>query len=72
MPHSAAMPPSADAATESSRLHTTSRLLRLADGDSAFTAQIRTMMWSEYCDVGAPLGRSEEGMLAWWDRELDG
>ncbi len=58
------------ATAESSRVRMISRILRLTDGEPAYTAQIRTMLWSEYCDAGAPLGRTEEGMLVWWDRRM--
>jgi hypothetical protein len=54
-----------------SRLALAPRILRLADGDPAFAAQIREMMWGEYCAVGAPLGRTEEGMMVWWGERLD-
>ncbi len=64
------MSASAAPATASSRVHLTTRMLRLTGGDPARTAQMRAMMWSEYCDAGAPLGRSEDGMFAWWDQEL--
>ncbi len=57
---------------DASRLSLAPRILRLADGDLAFAAQIREMMWGEYCDAGAPLGRSEEGMMVWWVEELGG
>lgn len=53
-----------------SRLHLVPRILRLADGDPAFAAQIRHMMWTEYCDSGAPHGRSEDGMMVWWSEQL--
>ncbi len=71
MPHSLPTPTVAPAVAESSRVRMTSRILHLTDGEPAYTAQIRSMMWSEYCDAGAPLGRSEEGMLVWWDRKLN-
>jgi hypothetical protein len=64
--------PALDAdAVETSRLDLVPRILRLADGDPAFAAQIRHMMWSEYCGSGAPLGRSEDGMMIWWSERLD-
>lgn len=56
---------------EASRLALVPRLLRLTDGDPAFTAQIRGMMWDRYCDSGAPHGRSENGMMVWWSEQLD-
>jgi hypothetical protein len=55
---------------EGSRLDLTPRILQLADGDKAFAAQIREMMWGEYCREGAPFGHSEEGMMVWWHEEL--
>ncbi|MEM1042695.1 MAG: hypothetical protein AAGI91_08710 [Bacteroidota bacterium] len=70
MPDSAALSAFEPSAAESSRVRMTSRILRLTDGEPAYTAQIRTMLWTEYCDAGAPLGRSEEGMLVWWDRRM--
>lgn len=27
-------------------------------------------MWAEYCEAGAPLGVSEDGMYVWWDEAL--
>lgn len=54
-----------------SRLDLTPRILRLADGDPAFAAHIRGMMWDEYRRAGAPLGHSEEGMTVWWSEHLD-
>lgn len=55
---------------ETSRLDLAPRILRLADGDPAFAAQIRSLMWTEYCDSGAPHGRSEDGMMVWWAERL--
>ena len=46
------------------------QVLRLADGDPAFAAQIRSMMWGEYRDAGAPMGHSESGMMVWWDEQM--
>jgi len=59
-------------AADASRLHLASHILRLADGDPAFAARIREMMWGEYRAAGAPLGLSEEGMFVWWGEELSG
>lgn len=56
---------------ESGRLDLVPRILRLADGDPVFAAQIRSMMWTEYCNSGAPHGRSEDGMMVWWNEQLD-
>ena len=53
-----------------SRLRLTTRILRLAGGDMALAAHIRGMLWADYCDAGAPLGVSEDGMYVWWDDEL--
>lgn len=50
-----------------SRLRLFTRILQLADGDVALATQIRAMMWADYCDAGAPLGTSEDGMYVWWD-----
>ena len=62
--------PSLEAAAESRRI-IASRILRLADGDLAFAAQIRAMMWGEYCAAGAPFGHSEDGMMVWWGERLE-
>jgi len=56
---------------EASRLDLVPRILCLADGDPVSAARIRGMMWDEYCDSGAPHGRSEEGMMVWWSEQLD-
>jgi hypothetical protein len=71
MPHPAYLPTLDSETIEASRLDLTPRILRIADGDPAFAAHIRSMMWGEYCDSGAPLGRSEEGMMVWWNEQLD-
>ena len=70
MSHSAySSAPSPDVA-HASRIALAPRILRLADGDPVFAAQIREMMWGEYGEAGAPLGRSEEGMMVWWEGQL--
>ncbi len=61
--------PSLEMVAESRRA-ITPRILRLADGDVVFAAQIRTMMWGEYCAAGAPFGQSEDGMMVWWGERL--
>lgn len=53
-----------------SRIYVTTRVLRTAAGDPALASQIRGMMWAEYCDAGAPLGVSEDGMYVWWTDAL--
>lgn len=70
MPDATAISAFVPSTVESSRVRMTSRILRLTDGEPAYTAQIHSMLWSEYCEAGAPLGRSEEGMLVWWDRRM--
>ena len=71
MAHPAYPAPPAPEAVLASRLAVTSRILRLADGDAAFAAQIRGMLWAEYGAVGAPLGLTEDGMMVWWGERMD-
>ena len=71
MSHLAHLPAYDSHAVEVSRLDLTPRILRMADGDPAVAAQIRDMMWGEYCSSGAPLGHSEEGMMVWWSELLE-
>lgn len=71
MPYPTSLPVLNADTIEASRLDLAPRILRLADGDSAFAAQIRAMMWGEYCSAGTPLGHSEEGMMVWWSEKLD-
>ena len=60
----------APATVAESRLRLTTRILGLADGNPALATQIRGLLWADYCDAGAPLGASEDGMYVWWDDEL--
>lgn len=53
-----------------SRIRLTTRVLRLADGEPSLVTQIRGLLWADYCDAGAPLGVSEEGMFVWWDERM--
>lgn len=59
-------------AVAGSRLRVFTRILQLTDGDAALATQIRAMLWAEYCEAGAPLGMTEDGMYVWWDDELAG
>lgn len=70
MAHPTSAPTFSPETIATSRLDLTLRILQLADGDKAFAAQIREMMWGEYCDAGAPLGHSEDGMMVWWHEEM--
>ncbi|MDT7858230.1 hypothetical protein RQM47_16395 [Rubrivirga sp. S365] len=42
------------------------RVLEVADGDPAFAAALRGMMWDAYVRAGRPLGPSEDDMFTWW------
>lgn len=70
MPSPSSLPRIDPAEAQASRLRLLARILRLADGDAAVAAQIRGMMWAEYCEAGAPLGVDEDGMYVWWDEAL--
>lgn len=71
MPYPVSFPAPDSQTVEASRLELAPRILRLADGDPTFAAQIREMMWGEYCHAGTPMGHSEEGMMVWWSERLD-
>lgn len=70
MPHHPAPPAVDPAEAEASRLRLLPRILRLAGGDADVATRIRGLMWAEYCEAGAPLGVSEDGMYVWWDEAL--
>ena len=58
------------ASARTSRHRILPSVLRAAGGDPALAAQIRSMMWGEYRNAGAPRGHSEAGMMVWWDEQL--
>lgn len=42
------------------------RVLQVADGDEAYAAALRGMMWDAYVQAGRPFGPKEDAMFAWW------
>ncbi len=45
------------------------KLIQIADGDLAFEAKLREMIWHSYCEADRPFGPTEEGMFTWLEQE---
>lgn len=45
------------------------QLIQIADGDVAFEAKMREMIWHAYCEADRPCGPSEEDMFTWLEQQ---
>ncbi len=45
------------------------KLIQIADGDLAFGAKLREMIWHSYCEADRPFGPTEAGMFTWLEQE---
>ena len=45
------------------------KLIQIVDGDLAFEAKLREMIWHSYGEADRPFGPTEEGMFMWLEHQ---